>query len=109
MSNNKSFPAKLVKSARKSHNCFACTCNIPAGYMYIAYPVQSDGKFVTTHLCIECGYLMTQKTGPTARTIREGEFQDKLIPNFLRKKRTEFRRNPTEAAKASGLIGGANG
>jgi hypothetical protein len=72
--------------------------------MYVNYTAEVDGKFAPTHLCIECTYLMTQKTGPTARTIREGEFQEPFIPNFLRKKRNEFRRDPDAAVKASGLI-----
>jgi hypothetical protein len=75
-----------------------------AGETYIAYPGKdSDGAFSTRRLCIECSFLITQKTGANASSIREGEFSDQLIPNCLRKKRAEFRKNPKAAIIAAGL------
>jgi hypothetical protein len=104
MSNN-ALSARVVKAARKPHKCFACLCDIPVGYTYIAYPGKNDaGVFGTTHLCIECSYLLTQKTGPKKFKVREGEFTERQIPNFLRKKRTAFRKNPKETIKQSGLM-----
>lgn len=106
-SDNNALPARVVKAARKPHKCYACLCTIPAGYTYVAYPGKNDaGQFGTTPLCIECSYLLSQKTGATAQTIRFGEFSDRLIPNFLRKKRTAFRRNPQQVIRESGLLKG---
>ena len=51
------------------------------------------------HLCLECGYLMTQKTGERSTNLRQGEFQEKFIPNCLRKKRDEFRKDPEACIK----------
>ena len=48
--------------------------------------------------------MLTQKTGSNAYSIREGEFSDRLIPNFLRKKRTEFRKDPKAAIESAGLM-----
>lgn len=99
------FPAKVILSSRKPHKCFACLFDIPVGSIYIAYPgVNSGGEFSEMKLCIECSYLLSQKTGKNAHNIRQGEFQDRLLPNCLRKKRTEFRRNPQAAVIAAGLI-----
>ena len=99
-----SFDAKIT-TARKEHQCFACGVRIPAGQVYIAYPGKNnEGKFQTTHLCIECSYLLTQKTGENANNIRQGEFSDRLLPNCLRKKRAEFRKDPKAAINAAGLM-----
>lgn len=93
-----------VTTARKEHKCFACGVTIPKGQVYIGYPGKnSDGKFQTAHLCIECSYLMTQKTGANAHNIRLGEFSERLLPNCLRKKRAEFRKDPKAAIEAAGL------
>lgn len=97
------FDARVI-TARKEHKCFACGANIPKGQVYIGYPGKSNtGVFQTTHLCIECSYLLTQKTGANAHTIRQGEFCDRLLPNCLRKKRAEFRKDPKAAIESAGL------
>lgn len=99
-----SFNARASK-ARKQHQCWACERTIATGEVYIAYPGKgSDGRFVTTHLCVECSFLITQKTGANAQNIRQGELTDRLIPNFLRKKRAEFRKDPIAAITAAGLV-----
>lgn len=98
------FDARITK-ARKPHKCYACECDIPTGQVYIAYPGTSyEGKFQTVHLCIECSFLLTQKDGADARTIEQGNFTEQRIPNCLRKKRNEFRRDPKGALDAVGLL-----
>jgi hypothetical protein len=97
------FDARIVK-ARKQHQCWACDRAIAEGEVHIAYPGKnSEGKFMTTRLCVECSYLLTQKTGANAHNIRQGEFSEMLLPNCLRKKRTEFRKDPKAAITAAGL------
>lgn len=77
----------------------------PQGQVYIGNPGKaSDGKFMTTKLCIECAYLLSQKTGANAHNIRQGEFIDRLLPNCLRKKRAEFRKDPRKAIEDAGLL-----
>lgn len=94
-----------ITTARKPHKCFACGVTIPKGQVYIGYPGKnSEGTFQTVHLCIECSYLLTQKSGANAHNIRFNEFNDRLLPNCLRKKRTEFRKNPRKAIEAAGLL-----
>lgn len=89
-----------VQTARKNHKCWACLCDIPKGIMYVSYPGKnSAGEFQSTKLCHECSVLLTKKTGATALTIRQGEFSERLIPNFLRKVRNEFRKEPTKMLK----------
>ena len=83
--------------ARKPHKCFACTCNIPKGYQYVACPSTFDGKFQTIHLCIECAYLLRHKTGEHANALTQGCFTERRIPNCLRKLRTDFRKDPVGA------------
>lgn len=103
MSDDLTFDARVTK-ARKPHKCLACLRQISAGETYISYPGKdSTGEFSTRRLCIECSFLLTQKGGESANSIREGEFSDRLIPNCLRKKRAEFRRNPKAAITAAGL------
>lgn len=98
------FDARIVR-ARKQHKCWACGTDIPAGQVYIAYPgTNNEGSFQTTHLCILCSYLLTQKDGANANNIRQGEFSERLLPNCLRKKRTEFLRDPKAALDAAGLL-----
>lgn len=93
-----------ITTARKQHKCFACERSIPKGETYIGYPGKnSEGKFMTVRLCIECSYLLTQKTGANAHNIRLGEFSERLLPNCLRKKRAEFRKDPKAAITAAGL------
>ena len=97
------FDAKPVK-AKKQHQCMACLLKIVPGETYISYPAKfSDGKMTTRRLCIECTYLMTRKDGKNAFTIREGEFSERLIPNCLRKKRNEYRKDPKGTLKAAGF------
>jgi hypothetical protein len=89
-----------VLTARKNHKCWACLCEIPKGMMYVSYPGKnSAGEFQSTKLCHECSVLLTKKTGATALTIRQGEFSERLIPNFLRKVRNEFRKEPMKMLK----------
>lgn len=88
------FDPKVV-TARKNHKCWACLCETPKGMMYVSYPGKNEaGEFQSTKLCHECSVLLTKKTGATAFTIRQGEFSERLIPNFLRKIRNEFRKAP---------------
>ena len=97
------FDARVVK-ARKQHQCWACNNEIVVGQIHVAYPGKNNvGKFMTTRLCIECSYLLTQKTGANAHNIRQGEFSEMLIPNCLRKKRAEFRKDPKAAITTAGL------
>ena len=88
------FDARPAK-ARKPHKCWACLRTIPTGEVYICYPGKNNaGEFQTTKLCYECVFLLTKKTGATANSIEQGNFSERLIPNFLRKIRNEFRKNP---------------
>lgn len=104
MSDNITFDARVV-NARKQYKCWACNSDIVSGQKHVAYPGKhNNGKFTTTRLCIECTYLLTQKTGANAFNIRKGEFTDILIPNCLRKKRKEFRNDPKAAVEAAGLL-----
>lgn len=97
------FNARITK-ARKEHKCFACGDKIVKGQVYIGYPGKSNtGVFQTTHLCIICSYLLTQKTGANAHNVRMGEFSERLLPNCLRKKRAEFLRDPKKAIESAGL------
>ena len=98
------FEARCVESARKEHVCFACRVKIPVGGTYIVYPCAgSDGRFRNIKFCPICGYLLTQKDGANAQTIREGEFSETLIPNCLRKKRNAFLRDHETAIREAGL------
>lgn len=98
------FEARCVESARKEHVCFACREKIPVGGTYIVYPCAGDdGRFKSVKFCPLCGYLLTQKNGANARTIREGEFSETLIPNCLRKKRDALLRDPETAFREAGL------
>lgn len=98
------FEARCVESARKKHICFACLGEIPVGGTYIVYPCAGeDGHFKSVKFCPVCGYLLTQKDGANARTIREGEFSETLIPNCLRKKRNAFLRDYETALREAGM------
>lgn len=93
------FDPKVV-TARKNHKCWACLCEIPKGMMYVSYPGKNEaGEFQSTKLCHECSVLLMKKTGATAHTIRQGEFSERLIPNCLRKVRTQFRKEPMQMLK----------
>ena len=98
------FEARCVENARKKHVCFACQGEIPIGGTYIVYPCAGDdGHFKSVKFCPICGYLLTQKNGANARTIREGEFSEKLIPNCLRKRRNAFLRDYETALREAGM------
>lgn len=103
MSNDQvnTFAARITK-AKKEHKCLGCLRPIPPGVTYISYPGITEGKFMTNRLCIECSFLITQKN-VNRNIIREGEFTDQYIPNCLRKKRAEYRKDPQAAIKAAGL------
>jgi hypothetical protein len=104
MKSGDAFNARVVFSARKQHECFTCRKVIPVGSMYIAYPGKNhEGTFCTTHLCCECTFLLTQNNGPFRDTIRKDCFTEQLIPNCLRKKRAEYRKNPRQAILSAGL------
>ena len=97
-----SFDPRVVSSSRKEHKCYVCAYNMPKGTMYVAYPFKGeDGKFKSLKICVECGYLMRFKTGDHKDIVREGEFTERRIPNFLKKKRSEFRKNPLKAIRES--------
>lgn len=97
------FDARVTRASKK-HKCMACLRPIVVGETYISYPAKFEsGTMTTRRLCIECSYLLTQKTGKDASTIRDGEFSERLLPNCLRKKRAEFRRDPKQAIRAAGL------
>lgn len=84
---------KLVKASTKDFKCLLCTNTIHKGNPYV-YNVNSEGGHaVTNRICIECSYLLYF----TDKCIQEGNFSDTRIPNFLRKIRTEYRKNPKEA------------
>lgn len=104
MSEPLTFDARPVK-ARKVHKCWACLRTIPIGEVYVCYPGKnSAGEFQSTRLCYECSFLLTQKTGAVANTIQQGNFSERLIPNFLRKIRNEFRRDPKKLIEEAGLL-----
>lgn len=100
----KIFDPRVVK-ARKPHQCWACLREIPKGEVYVCYPGENNaGEFQSTKLCYECSFLLTKKTGATANSIQQGNFSERLIPNFLRKIRNEFRKNPRKAIEEAGLL-----
>ena len=93
-----SFDPQVVMRSRKVHRCYACAYNMPQGSIYISYPgIGEDGKFKSLKLCVECSFLLHFKTGEHKEFVREGEFTERRIPNFLKKKRAEFRKNPQKA------------
>lgn len=88
-----------VTRARKEHRCLACLLPIVPKEIYIMYAAKIEkGKFSYRRLCVECSYLLTQKSSGNAE-FRRGEFSERLIPNFLRKKRAEFRKDPATAIR----------
>ena len=99
-----SFDPRVVMKSRKAHKCYACAYNMPQGSIYISYPgVWEDGKFKSLKLCVECSFLLHFKTGEHKEFVREGEFTERRIPNFLKKKRAEFRKNPQKAIRDNKL------
>ena len=99
------FNARITKAAKK-HQCLACERPIAKGEIHIVYPGKnSEGKFMSTRLCIECSFLITQKTGANASNIRPGEFTDIRLPNCLRKKADRVP-GKSESGDHSGRIAG---
>ena len=90
------FPAKVITRSAKEHKCLMCLNIIPKGSIYIVLPFKddTDGKFEAIKMCAECAYLLKHST---VKTFSEGAFTDIKIPNFLRKIRNEYRKNPLKA------------
>lgn len=90
------FTTKIVKKSRKVHNCIMCLRDIPSGSIYIVSPYKDDteGTMENAKLCHECAYLMQHVT---VNNFKEGNFSDTNIPNFLRKIRKEYRKDPAKA------------
>lgn len=89
------FSTRVIQSSRKVHKCLLCCRDIPKDSIYVSSPCKgSDGKVESIKLCTECAYLLhfTTKT-----TLDEGNFSDMRIPNFLRKIRAEYRKDPKAA------------
>lgn len=102
---NVNFDPRVVMKSRKVHRCFACAYNMPQGSIYISYPgIGEDGKFKSLKLCVECSFLLHFKTGEHKEFVREGEFTERMIPNFLKKKRAEFRKKPQKAIRDNKLL-----
>jgi hypothetical protein len=90
------FPAKVITKSAKEHKCLMCLQVIPKGNIYIVIPHKddTDGKFEAVKMCPECAYLMNNTTN---NKFKEGNFTDTNIPNFLRKIRNEYRKDPQKA------------
>lgn len=90
------FDSKVVKKSRKVHKCIMCLADIPVGSIYVISPYKdnSDGRFESAKLCHECAYLMQHVTN---NKFKEGNFSEANIPNFLRKIRNEYRKDPVKA------------
>ena len=88
------FQSKVIKKSRKAHKCLMCLRDIPQGSIYLATPYKADNEFGTAKMCAECAYLLKHST---VKTFSEGAFTDIKIPNFLRKIRNEYRKNPQKA------------
>lgn len=90
------FEAKVIEKSRKKHTCIMCSSEIPVGSLYVASPYkdEADGTMISAKFCHECAYLMNYVT---VKTFSEGNFSDRRIPNFLRKIRNEYRKNPKQA------------
>jgi hypothetical protein len=85
---------KLVH-AKNDYLCTACEKVIEKDQPYISQSgACSDGTFATYKVCFECGFLITQKTGERRNRVSPGEMTEKKIPNFLRKLRDEYRKDP---------------
>lgn len=92
------FKSKVIQKSRKVHQCLMCCRDIPVGSIYVVSPYKddTDGKFEAVKMCHECAYLMQYVTKPN---FKEGNFTDTNIPNFLRKIRNEYRKDPAKAWK----------
>jgi hypothetical protein len=87
------FEAKVIQKSRKVHRCLLCNTDIPVGSIYVVSPAKDDEtcKFESVKMCHECAFLMHFVT---KKELKEGNFTEENIPNFLRKIRNEYRRNP---------------
>lgn len=91
--------------AKKQYTCWTCRRAIQPGKRYAASAgTNHSGEFTYIRMCIECLFLMTQKTGPEAETVAPGCFTEQKIPNFLRKLRTEYRCDPAATVKRYKLL-----
>lgn len=90
------FESKVIMKSKKKHRCLMCCNDIPVGSIYIVSPFKDDetGKFEAIKMCCECSYLMKHVT---KLSFKEGNFTEANIPNFLRKIRNEYCKNPKEA------------
>ena len=90
------FDAKVIQKSRKVHRCLLCSTDIPEGSIYVVSPAKDDntGKFEAVKMCHECAYLMHFVT---KSDLKEGNFTENNIPNFLRKIRNEYRKDPQES------------
>ena len=90
------FEAKVIQKSKKVHRCMMCQTDIPVGSIYIVSPHKDDEtcKFEAIKMCHECAFLINHVTKPN---FKEGNFTEANIPNFLRKIRNEYRKNPKEA------------
>lgn len=90
------FEAKVIQKSRKVHRCLLCSTDIPIGSIYVVSPAKDDdtGKFEAVKMCDECAFLMHFVT---KSDLREGNFREENIPNFLRKIRNEYRKDPQSA------------
>lgn len=90
------FASRVIQKSKKAHQCLMCCRNIPIGSIYVVSPYKddADGKFETVKMCAECAYLMNHVTKPN---FKEGNFTEVNIPNFLRKIRNEYRKDPLKA------------
>lgn len=95
------FESKVIQKSRKVHRCLMCCRDIPVGSIYVVSPYKddADGRFEAVKMCHECAYLMHYVTKPN---FKEGNFTDTNIPNFLRKIRNEYRKDPAKAWEKHG-------
>lgn len=88
------FDPKVIFCSRKVHKCYACLEDIPEGKMYICHAVKlPSGAVCSRKMCIVCSFLLSQSKGE----IKPGGYTERMIPNFLRKIRDEFVKNPRAA------------
>ena len=87
----KELAGNVVISSRKVHKCSMCLEMIPKGSIYFKYAFSGKGEIETLKLCCICAFLITQT--PDGK-VKKGGFSERMIPNCLRKKRSEFIKNP---------------
>lgn len=81
------FEPKVICSSAKPHICFGCEGTISTGMMYIRQAVREDGTIKNISLCLLCAMLLKEQN---RTSLKQGGFSERLIPNCLRKKKTEF-------------------